>query len=92
MPSNIAETSFAGGAVVKCEDEPIDPNNLKEQDRKKILDFMKGRAEVMVYDIMNNSGADPLRVYPILFEEEMKGRIRVIKMGPMGAPVIVTLI
>lgn len=92
LPSNIAETSFAGGAVVKCEDEPIDPNNLKEQDRKKILDFMKGRAEVMVYDIMNNSGADQLRVYPILFEEEMKGRIRVIKMGPMGAPVIVTLI
>ncbi len=71
--------------------QDIDPDNLKEQDRKKILDFMKGRAEVMVYDILKHSGADKLRVYTILFEEEMKGHIRVIKTHGLGAPEIVTL-
>lgn len=71
--------------------QDIDPDNLKEQDRKKILDFMKGRAEVMVYDILKHSGADKLRVYSILFEEEMKGHVRVIKTHDMGAPKIVAL-
>ena len=72
-------------------EEPIDPNNFKEQDRKKILDFMKGRAEVMVHDIINNSGSDRLRVYPILFEEVQRCRVRVIKEDWLGAPEIVTL-
>lgn len=72
-------------------EEPIDPENFKEQDRKKILDFMRGRAEVMVHDIMKNSGADRMRVYTLLFEEEQRGRIRVVKAGKFGAPEIVTL-
>lgn len=72
-------------------EEPIDPENYKEQDRKKVLDFMRGRAEVMVHDIMKNSGADRMRVYTLLFEEEQRGRIRVIKAGKFGAPEIVTL-
>ena len=76
---------------VVVEEEPIDPDNLKEQDRKKILDFMKGRAEVMVYDITEHSGANRLRVYPILYEEAMKGRIRIIKTQGLGAPEIVAL-
>lgn len=72
-------------------EEPIDPENFKEQDRKKILDFMRGRAEVMVHDIMKNSGADRMRVYTLLFEEEQRGRIRVVRAGKFGAPEIVTL-
>jgi len=52
---------------------------------------MKGRAEVMVNDIIDNSGAEKLRVYPILFEEEQRGRIHVVKTVDMGAPDIVTL-
>lgn len=72
-------------------EEPIDPENFKEQDRKKILDFMRGRAEVMVHDIMKNSGADRIRVYTLLFEEEQQGRIRVVRAGKFGAPEIVTL-
>ena len=92
LPSSPVEIPLVEAAAISSEGEPIDPDNLKEQDRKKILDFMKGRAEVMVFDIMNNSGADHLRVYPILYEEEMKGRIRVVKTGDMGAPVIVTLV
>ena len=52
---------------------------------------MKGRAEVMVHDIINNSGSDRLRVYPILFEEVQRCRVRVIKEDWLGAPEIVTL-
>jgi len=73
-------------------EEPIDPENIKEQDRKKMLDFMKGRAEVMVFDIIDHSGANKLRVYSLLFEEVQRGRVRVIKEGAMGAPEIVALV
>lgn len=73
-------------------EEPIDPDNLKEQDRKKIRDFIKGRAEVMVHDIIRHSGANRLRVYPILFEEEQKGRIKVIRRGSLGAEEIVSFV
>ena len=74
-----------------AEMEPIDPNDLKEQDRKKILNFVKGRAEVMVHDIIRNSGADPLRVYPIIFEEEQKGNLKVISRGYLGGEKIVAM-
>ena len=72
-------------------EEPIDPENMKEQDRKKVLDFMKGRSEVMVHDIISNSGANRLRVYAILFEEEMLGHIYVIQSSELGAPEIVSI-
>ena len=72
-------------------EEPYDHDNIKEQDRQKILDYMKGRAEVMVNDIIDNSGAEKLRVYTILFEEEQRGRVHVVKTVGMGAPEIVTL-
>ena len=69
----------------------VDPENYKEQDRQKILQFMVGRAEVMVEDLYKNSGADPMRVYSILFEEKMKGDVVVIKEDMWGAPEIVAL-
>ena len=69
---------------------PVDPDNTKEIDRQKVLNFMRGRAEVMVHDIMKNSGANSLHVYPILFEEVQKGRIRIVRNGYLGAPEIVT--
>lgn len=69
----------------------VDPENRKEMDRKAIIDFMKGRAEVFVEDIRRNSGADPLRVYPILFEEIQAGYVTVIRESSYGAPDIVTL-
>lgn len=67
-------------------------DNKKEQDRSSIIGYMKGRAEVMVFDIIKNSGADRLRVYPIIFEETQNGRIRVIKENELGAPLIVSLV
>lgn len=71
--------------------ENIDPHNVKEADRKIVLDYMRGRAEVMVKDIIENSGANRLRVHAILFEEESKETITVIKSDNFGAPVIVAL-
>ncbi len=65
--------------------------NYKEIDRKAILEYMKGKAEVCVDDIMENSGAERLRVYSILFEEEQAGYVVVVKASSWGAPEIVSL-
>ncbi len=69
----------------------IDGINCKETDRKAILEYMKGKAEVHVDDIIANSGAERLRVYPILFEEERSGYVVVVKANQWGAPEIVSL-
>ncbi len=69
----------------------VDPYDLMEDDRKKVLDFMKGRAEVMVYDIFENSGADDKYVSAVLESEERQGTIRVIQRDSKGIPTIVTL-
>lgn len=87
----IRECKLEDNSSLVVVQELIDPENIKEQDRKKMLDYMKGRAEVMVYDIIQNSGASSLRVHSLLFEEVQRGRVRVIKEGQMGAPEIVTL-
>lgn len=64
----------------------------EDLDRKMILDFLKGRAEVMVYDIVENSGAEKSRVLTILSEEEKKGRLRIMRVTDQGNPEIVTLV
>jgi len=71
--------------------EPGDPFDLMEEDRKKVMDFMKGRAEVMVYDIVENSGANIIYVSAILESEIRQGTIRVVKTDSGGAPTIVTI-
>ena len=52
---------------------------------------MRGRAEVYVQDIIDHSGAEKLRVYPILFEEIQSGYVFVLKESTLGTPVIVAL-
>lgn len=74
------------------ENDSPEADDEKEQDRRRILDFMKGRAEVMVHDIVGYSGADKQRVFPILYEEELNGRVRVIKRTDNGVPEIVALL
>lgn len=68
-----------------------DPNNFKEIDRRKVLEFMKGKAEVFVNDIKDRSGAERLRVDALLSEGELEGYIKVITRSNNGAPVIVAL-
>lgn len=60
--------------------------NYKERDRKLIMDYMAARGgEVDVERIINESGAEKLRVYPILFEEEQAGNIVVTERCKLGA-------
>lgn len=68
-----------------------DEESLKERDRKRVLDYMKGKAEVHVDDLVENSGADRLRIYSILTEETQSGSIVVVKSTGWGAPEIVAL-
>lgn len=42
-----------------------------------------------VDDIIQNSGADKLRVYPALFELEQNGFLEVVEREELGAPLVV---
>lgn len=60
--------------------------NYKEMDRKRIMDFIAARGgEVDVECIIKESGAEKLRVYPILFEEEQEGHLVVTARERLGA-------
>lgn len=66
--------------------------DYKEQDRKKILDFLASRGgEASVDTLIAESGAEKMRVYPILFEEAQAGHIQVLELSQMGAPERVAL-
>ena len=67
------------------------PNNYKERDRKKMLEFMKGKAEVLVDDIKQQSGAETFRVDAMLSEGEVEGYIKVVSRTFNGGPMIVAL-
>lgn len=67
--------------------------NYKELDRKAIMDYIANNGgTVSVEDIINNSGAEKLRVYSILFEEKLEKNLEVIEEGYLGAPKVVKLI
>lgn len=66
--------------------------NYKERDRKAILDYLGAQeGEVMVAHILTDSGADRLRVYPLLFELEQEGLVTVTKENDLGTPETVRL-
>jgi UDP-N-acetylmuramyl pentapeptide phosphotransferase/UDP-N-acetylglucosamine-1-phosphate transferase len=81
--------------VVRVEDfyhfADIDPNNFKEQDRKRIYDYIHGKAEVYIDDIKQRSGANPLRVDAIIDEGILDGFIVTVKEGVWGTPMIVAM-
>lgn len=67
--------------------------DYKAQDRKSIIDYLSSvGGPVAVSDIAANSGADKLRVYPILFELQMEGIVRVIEAEQLGAPSVIELV
>lgn len=67
--------------------------NYKKLDRKAIMDYIVNNGgTVSVEDIINNSGAEKLRVYSILFEEKLEKNLEVIEEGYLGAPKVVKLI
>lgn len=69
--------------------------NYKIIDTRKIVDYLNVSSHstvstdfaVSVEDIIRNSGADRLRVYPALFELEQGGWIEVVEREELGAPV-----
>ena len=66
--------------------------DYKEIDREKIMSFISARGgECAVADIISESGAEKLRVYPILAEESLAGHIVYVKEASMGAPEVVKL-
>lgn len=58
--------------------------------RRKIIDYIASfYGAVSVDDIIQNSGADKLRVYPALFELEQNGLLEVVEREELGAPLVV---
>lgn len=60
--------------------------NYKKQDREQILAYLKAHPISSVEAIMEESGAEPVRVYPILFELNQEKKIRVLEETGWGAP------
>ena len=65
--------------------------NYKKQDREQILAYLKAHPISSVDAIMEESGAEPVRVYPILFELNQEKIIRVLEETGWGAPLRVEL-
>ena len=65
--------------------------NYKQQDLNKILSYLKENSISSVDAIIQESGAEPLRVYPILFELIQEKVIRVVEEMGWGAPMKVEL-
>lgn len=64
--------------------------NYKVADTRKIITYIISQPEnVSVDDIIQNSGADKLRVYPALLELEQNGFLEVVEREELGAPLVV---
>lgn len=64
--------------------------NYKVADTRKIATYIISQPEnVSVDDIIQNSGADKLRVYSALFELEQNGFLEVVEREELGAPLLV---
>ena len=61
--------------------------DYKEQDRQAILDYLKEcDSEVDVVKVLSESGANRLRVYPLLYEMQLMGQVVVTKENDLGTP------
>ena len=58
--------------------------NQKIIDTQRVINYINS-----FLDIIQNSGADKLRVYPALFELEQSGFLEVVEREELGAPLIV---
>ena len=65
--------------------------NYKQQDRDKILSYLQTHSVSTVVSIIKESGAEWLRVYPILFELRQENIIQILEESEWGAPVKVAL-
>ena len=67
--------------------------NYKAIDRERILSFIASQGGMAsVIDIMEQSGAEKLRVYPILMEEKLAGRLMYVEEEEYGSPKVVKIV
>ncbi len=66
--------------------------DYKERDRKLLLEYLSGRGDVDVDRLASESGIEPLRVFPLLFELVRDGKVEVVSESKLGAPAVVRLV
>lgn len=67
--------------------------DYKQRGAQRILCYLRQHpAGILVENILKYSGAERLRVYPVLFELEQEGRIEVLEREELGAAWIVRLV
>ena len=68
-------------------------DSYKSQDRERILSFISNQGgSALVEEVMEQSGAEPLRVYPLLFELRQEGLLAYEEEEEYGSPKRVRLI
>ena len=65
--------------------------NYKQLDRNRVLLYLKEHRVSTVDAIVKESGAEPLRIYPLLFELAQEKIIRIVEASAWGAPLKVEL-
>ena len=65
--------------------------NYKQLDRERILSYLNANRISSVDAIIEHSGAEKLRIYPILFELNQENIIRAVEETEWGAPMKVIL-
>ena len=58
--------------------------NNKEMDREMVLSYIKEHGRASVDELKEKSGAEPLRVDVIVFEEVCNGQLDVEERGQLG--------
>ena len=62
-------------------------DSYKQQDRERILSFISNQGgSALVEAIIERSGAEPLRVYPLLFELRQEGLLAYEEEEEYGSP------
>ena len=68
-------------------------DSYKSQDRERILSFISCQGgSALVEAIIERSGAEPLRVYPLLFELRQEGLLAYEEEEEYGSPKRVRLV
>ena len=68
-------------------------DSYKSQDRERILSFISSQGgSALVEAIRKQSGAEPLRVYPLLFELRQEGLLAYEEEEEYGSPKRVRLV
>ena len=60
--------------------------NYKQLDRDRVLLYLKEHGVSTVDAIVEQSGVEPLRIYPLLFELAQEKIIRIVVENAWGAP------